>query len=84
MDNRFLNEQWAEAFVMYATGNFPTPSTDEGIRNLCNLRLDAIERTVIHMKMPASFAEEIYILRQHIAFVRGRLTADAESAAAPV
>lgn len=43
MDDRFLNEQWAEAFVMYATGNFPTPSTDEGIRNLCNLRLDAID-----------------------------------------
>ena len=41
--DRIVNEGWAQAFVMYVTGHYPTPSTDEGIRNLCNLRLDAID-----------------------------------------
>jgi hypothetical protein len=36
-------------------------------------RLDAIERTVIALKMPRSFAEQLYVLRQHIEFVRGQL-----------
>ena len=36
-------------------------------------RLDVIERTVIDLKLPASFADEAYVLRQHIDFVRARL-----------
>jgi len=41
-------------------------------------RLDTIERTVIALKMPRSFAEQLYVLRQHIDFVRGHLTQPAE------
>ncbi len=43
-------------------------------------RLDAIETAVNGMKVPVSFAEQFYVLRQHIIFVRGQLTADAVAA----
>jgi TRAP-type uncharacterized transport system substrate-binding protein len=36
-------------------------------------RLDEIEHAVNQMKVPASFADQFYSLREHIAFVRGRL-----------
>ncbi|HZR70443.1 MAG TPA: TAXI family TRAP transporter solute-binding subunit [Burkholderiales bacterium] len=36
-------------------------------------RLDKIEENVIKLKVPGSFAEQGYILRQHIGFVRARL-----------
>jgi len=43
-------------------------------------RLDEIERRIITAKLPASVAEQLYILRQHIQFVRTQL---AQSAGAP-
>ncbi len=42
-------------------------------------RLDRIEQAVNAMKVPVSFAEQFYVLRGHIAFVRGRLMAKAEA-----
>jgi hypothetical protein len=36
-------------------------------------RLDLIEKEVINMKLPAKFADEAYVLRQYIDFVRARL-----------
>ena len=36
-------------------------------------RLDKIEEQVIRLKLPGSFAEQGYILRNHIGFVRARL-----------
>ena len=36
-------------------------------------RLDAIDEAVNHLKVPASFANQFYVLRGHIAFVRDRL-----------
>jgi TRAP-type uncharacterized transport system substrate-binding protein len=45
-------------------------------------RLEEIEKSVISRKMPGSHAEQIYMLRQHIAFVRAHLTQSAVSAAA--
>jgi TRAP-type uncharacterized transport system substrate-binding protein len=36
-------------------------------------RLDEIDRRIITGKLPASAAEQLYVLRQHIHFVRGRL-----------
>lgn len=36
-------------------------------------RLDEIEKAVIAVKMPGAFADQIYVLRQHIRFVRVRL-----------
>ncbi len=38
-------------------------------------RLDEIDETVFHLKVPMSFADQYYALRGHIAFVRQRLTA---------
>ena len=36
-------------------------------------QLDEIEKSIISVKMPSSFADQIYILRRHIKFVRERL-----------
>ncbi|MGP8153384.1 MAG: TAXI family TRAP transporter solute-binding subunit [Smithella sp.] len=36
-------------------------------------RLDQIEQVVDNMKVPASFAEQFYVLRGHIGFVRAKL-----------
>ena len=36
-------------------------------------RLDQIEQTVDSMKVPASFADQFYVLRGHVGFVRARL-----------
>jgi hypothetical protein len=36
-------------------------------------RLDEIEETVNHLKVPASFGDQFYGLQGHITFVRGRL-----------
>jgi len=43
-------------------------------------RLDEIERAVITVKMPGSVADELYVLRQHITWVRERLAAGASGA----
>ena len=40
-------------------------------------RLDEIERTVITAKMPGSIADQLYVLREHITWVRERLAAGA-------
>lgn len=39
-------------------------------------RLNEIEKSTITGKIPGSFADETYVLRQHIRFVRERLTAE--------
>jgi hypothetical protein len=36
-------------------------------------RLDHIEESVNRMKMPLAFADQFYVLREHIGFVRNRL-----------
>jgi TRAP-type uncharacterized transport system substrate-binding protein len=38
-------------------------------------RLDEIEKAVNNMKVPVAFADQFYVLREHIRFVRDRLTA---------
>ena len=37
-------------------------------------RLDEIERRIVTDKLPASAAEQLYVLRQHIQFVRSRIS----------
>jgi hypothetical protein len=49
--------------------------TDERRKELLE-RLAAIEKLVITRKMPGSHAEQVYILREHIDFVRKKLTGD--------
>ena len=41
------------------------------------LQLDEIEAGVNRMKMPLAFADQFYVLREHIGFVRGKLESDA-------
>ena len=36
-------------------------------------RLEAIEESVISRRMPGSHAEQVYVLREHIDFVRNKL-----------
>ena len=48
------------------------PLTQERVQDLLR-RLDEIEETVNHVKVPASFAYQFYELRGHLAFVRQRL-----------
>mgnify|MGYP000010449212 FL=1 len=36
--------------------------------------LDVIEERVNHMKVPLEYSEHLYGLREHIEFVRGKLT----------
>ncbi len=36
-------------------------------------RLEEIDRAVINLKIPAAFADQVYVLREHIKFVRERL-----------
>ncbi|MEM5438264.1 TAXI family TRAP transporter solute-binding subunit [Paraburkholderia diazotrophica] len=45
-------------------------------------RLDKIEESVNGLKMPLAYADQFYVLREHIGFVRARLTRDSEAAAA--
>ncbi len=42
-------------------------------------RLDEIEKGVNNIKMPLPFADQFYVLRQHIGFVRDRLARDASA-----
>jgi hypothetical protein len=37
-------------------------------------RVDEIEKRVITAKLPGSFADQLYVLRQHISFVRDKIT----------
>jgi TRAP transporter TAXI family solute receptor len=48
----------------------PTPEEREGMLK----QLDDIETEVNKMKMPLAFADQFYVLRDHIGFVRGRYT----------
>lgn len=42
-------------------------------------RLDAIEESVNGLKMPLAYADQFYVLREHIGFVRERLTHSRET-----
>jgi hypothetical protein len=46
-------------------------------------RLDDIEKTVIAIKMPGSFADQVYVLRVHINFVREQLAKGAGAGSKP-
>jgi TRAP-type uncharacterized transport system substrate-binding protein len=45
-------------------------------------KLDSIEESVNGMKMPLAYAEQFYVLREHIGFVRARLSGPRETPAA--
>ncbi len=55
----------------------PDPSAREAMLQ----RLDEVERAVNQMKVPLSFADQLYVLRDHILFVRDRYAVPAEQTA---
>ena len=50
-----------------------TASSGSESRQALHTRLDKIEEDVNKMKVPASFGDQFYVLRQHISFVHSRL-----------
>jgi hypothetical protein len=63
--------RWYRALLVLETDLSPNV-TSEKREELLN-RIDQIEQTVNNMKVPASFADQFYSLRSHIAIVRARL-----------
>jgi CII-binding regulator of phage lambda lysogenization HflD len=63
--------RWYRALLVLESG-LSQNVTSEKREELLD-RIDQIERTVNHMKVPASFADQFYSLRSHIAIVRARL-----------
>jgi hypothetical protein len=41
-------------------------------------RLDEIEKRIVTVKLPASFADQLYVLRQHLHFVRNQIVQPGE------
>jgi TRAP-type uncharacterized transport system substrate-binding protein len=54
--------------------------TSESERAALVDKLDGIEEAVNRLKMPLAYADQFYVLREHIGFVRGRLTKKATTA----
>jgi TRAP-type uncharacterized transport system substrate-binding protein len=63
--------RWYRALLVLESG-LSLNVTSEKREELLN-RLDQIEQAVNNMKLPASFADQFYSLRSHIAIVRARL-----------
>jgi hypothetical protein len=61
------------ALLSVERGAFANPTSQN--REELLTRLGHIEKTVNKMKVPASFADQFYVLRQNIIFVRNKLTA---------
>ena len=63
--------RWYGALIAIERGMLDDESTEHRARILA--RLDEIELAVNRMKMPLAFANQFYVLREHIGFVRSRL-----------
>ncbi len=57
-------------------------ATTEEQRQPLRARLEEIDKGVITLKIPSSFADQVYVLREHIKFVRERLAPGAPPASA--
>jgi hypothetical protein len=64
--------RWYGALIAIERGSLSETSQDE--RDALIERLDAIEESVNGLKMPLAYADQFYVLREHIGFVRERLT----------
>jgi TRAP-type uncharacterized transport system substrate-binding protein len=71
--------RWYGALIALERAAFNDTSDEE--RAALVEKLDNIEASVNRLKMPLAYAEQFYVLRQHIGFVRQRLAAKAASAA---
>jgi len=64
--------RWYGALIAIERGALSETSAEE--RESLIERLDAIEESVNGLKMPLAYADQFYVLREHIGFVRKRLT----------
>ena len=69
--------RWYRALLALERGSLGSSGSQKRRESLA--KLDHIENEVNRLKVPASFADQFYGLREHIEFVRGRLTGGAES-----
>jgi len=69
--------RWYRALLVLERELFARVATEEREKVLG--RLDHIEEEVNKMKVPASFADQFYVLRGHIDFVRDRLLKSTQS-----
>ena len=63
--------RWYGALIAIEREAISGPDTAQ--RDALLDRIDAIESAVNRMKMPLAFADQFYVLREHIGFVRARL-----------
>jgi hypothetical protein len=70
--------RWYRALLVLESGLSPNVTFEK--REELLSRLDQIEHTVNNMKVPASFADQFYTLRSHIAIARARLTSRTSNA----
>jgi len=69
---RRIHRRYGELMALERAALAPVLSPEE--RAALLVRLDEIEKGVITGKIPASFADQTYVLREHIEFVRKRLS----------
>ena len=69
---RRIHRRYGELMALERAALAPVLTPEE--RAALLVRLDEIEKAVITGKIPASFADQTYVLREHIAFARARLT----------
>jgi NMT1-like family len=66
--------RWYGALIGLERAGFSSSTPDR--REEMLKRLDDIERGVNNMKMPLAFADQFYVLREHIRFVRDQLSSE--------
>jgi len=69
---RRIHGRYAE---LMALERMTLAATTEEERQPLRKRLDEIDKGVINLKIPAAFADQVYVLREHMKFVRERLAA---------
>jgi TRAP-type uncharacterized transport system substrate-binding protein len=73
--------RWYGALIAIERSALSETSAEE--RQSLIERLDAIEESVNGLKMPLAYADQFYVLREHIGFVRARLTQGGEHQVEP-
>jgi TRAP-type uncharacterized transport system substrate-binding protein len=69
--------KWYGAMMNIERAMLARPPADE--QDMLLRRFEAIEKAVNEMKAPASFGDQLYVLRDHVRLVRDRLVAMAQS-----
>jgi TRAP-type uncharacterized transport system substrate-binding protein len=67
--------KWYGSLMAIERQMLRSPSPDDRLALV--QRIDAIDKAVIDMKTPASFADQLYVLRDHVRAVRQQLLANA-------